>query len=237
MNLFNRIVMFLLCLALAAAAIAAIVLAWTIPNESINALRAAVDWLARHNQDTEKALLTTGGALVALLALIVLLLELLPQSTSEVKITDLKVGDALLSTAAIGQRIEEAVGQVPHVGEVKATVKAKRKGVVVSLDLHVDPDANLAEVTDQALDTTREVLTNRVHVSLAAPPKARLHYRELRMRGNQARRPASVITPPPPPSPPQLPPPSPEAERAAEHAEVPTPPSPWERAPEERHAE
>jgi hypothetical protein len=92
----------------------------------------------------------------------------------------------VLSTAAIGQRIEEAVAKVPHVSSAKALVKAKRKGVLVSLDLHVDPDANLAIVTDEACQAATDVLTNRVHVALVEPPHARLHYRELRLRDRQA---------------------------------------------------
>ncbi|MPZ48790.1 MAG: alkaline shock response membrane anchor protein AmaP [Dehalococcoidia bacterium] len=181
MNLLNRIFMILVCLALIAGSVSVIVLAWTIPNESIDGLNDTVQWLSDNNQDLEKTFLTAGGAAIAVLALIILILELTPKGGTEVKVTDLQVGNAVLSTAAIGQRIEEAVRLVPHVADVKATVKTKGKGVAVGLDLHVDPDANLAEVTDEACAAARDVLVNRVHVGLAAPPRARLHYRELRM--------------------------------------------------------
>jgi hypothetical protein len=73
------------------------------------------------------------------------------------------------------------VVKVPHVAEVRADVTSRRKGVLVSLDLQVDPDANLATVTDEACQTAQEVLTERVHVHLLRPPSARLHYRELRL--------------------------------------------------------
>ena len=186
MNVFNRIFLFLLCLALAAAAVAAIVLAWTIPGDSIDGLRDAVDWLDDHNKDLEKALLTTAVGLIALVALVVAILELMPQSGADVKVTDLRVGDAVLSTLAIGQRVEESVRQVAHVADVRASVRGKRKGVLLSLDLHVDPEANLAEVTDEACEAAQDVLTNRVHVALVEPPRVHLHYRELRLRGRAA---------------------------------------------------
>jgi hypothetical protein len=72
---------------------------------------------------------------------------------------------------------------VPHVAEVRANVRAKKRGVIVNLDLQVDPEANLATVTDEACATAESVLTDRVHVALVQPPTARLHYRELRLQG------------------------------------------------------
>ena len=70
MNVMNRIVLVVLCLSLVGAAISLIVLAWSIPNNSINGLRDAVDWLDRNDGDLEKALLTTLASLVGLLAFI-----------------------------------------------------------------------------------------------------------------------------------------------------------------------
>ena len=198
MNVFSRLLLAILLLAIAATAISLIALAWTIPEDTIGWLAGAVRWLDVHNQDLEKALLTSGGALLALVCLSLALFELMPRSGSEVKVTDLKIGDAYLSTAAVGQRVEEAVTQVPHISDVRATVKAKRNGVTVALDLHVDPEANLATVTDEACDAARDVLASRVHVALVEPPRARLHYRELRLsRAVAARRPLSAASTPP----------------------------------------
>ncbi len=187
MNVFSRIVVGVLALALIAGAVSIIVLTWSIPNSSINWLRDAVEWMDDNDSDVNKAVLTAIAAGVGLVALIVLVLELLPQSSATVKVTDLQVGDATLSTAAIAQRVEEGVRAVDHVSDVRASVRSKRKGVLVDLDLRVDPEANLAVVTDQALEAAREVLLNRVHVSLASPPRARLQYRELRLTRGAAR--------------------------------------------------
>jgi hypothetical protein len=193
MNLFNRIGIILSCLALAAAVISIAALAWTMPDESLDGLRDAIDWLDRNDGDGERALLTAGGVFLAGIALALALIELLPQTGTEVKVTDLRVGDAVLSTLAISQRVEEAVTQVPHVADVRAAVKGKRKGVKLALDLHVDPDANLADVTDAACQAAENVLKERVHVVLAEPPKVRLHYRELRLRGKPALRPMTAV--------------------------------------------
>jgi hypothetical protein len=210
MNLFNRIVLVLLCLAVASGALAIIALAWTIPLETLDWLRGAADWLEARNENLEKTLLSTASAFVALIAFIVIIIELMPRSGPDVKVTDLKGANAVLSTAAIGQRIEEAVSRVPHVSEVRAAVKAKRKGVILGLELYVDPEANVADVTDEAVNAAQDVLANRVHVALLKPPKVRLHYRELRLRGGaQAlpRRPLRTSGQPPEPPPPIAPPP------------------------------
>ena len=181
MNVFNRLFMTLLGLVLIGLAIAVVALTWTIPNDTITWLRDATDWMARHNEDTEKALLSLIAGTIAFLALVLVLLELLPDN-GDVKVTDLRVGGAVLSTADITQRVEEAVRTVDHVVNVKASVKAKRKGVLVLLNLDVDPDANLAIVTDEACEAASDMLSNKVHVALAEPPQARLHYRELRFK-------------------------------------------------------
>ena len=83
--------------------------------------------MARHNQDTEKALLSLIAGAIGFLALVLVLLELLPDN-GDVRVTDLRVGGAVLSTADITQRVEEAVRTVDHVVNVKASVKAKREG-------------------------------------------------------------------------------------------------------------
>lgn len=185
MNMFNRIVLIVICVLLVVTAVSIIALTWTIPNRSVNWLADAVQWVDDNDGDLEKALLTTASAFVGLVATIVLLIELIPRRGPAVQVTDLASGTATLSAAAIGQRIEEAVVQVPHVSEVRAEVKSRKKGVLVSLDLQVDPEANLATVTDEACQVATEVLTERVHVALLRPPTARLHYRELRLhRGN-----------------------------------------------------
>ncbi len=237
MSTFNRVIVILGCLTLIAAAIALIFLTWTIPNRSINSLFDAVQWLYDHDGNLEKSLLTTISAAVGLISLVVLLIELLPRSGSEVQVVDVNAGDATLSTAAIGQRIEEAVCQVPHVAEVRAGVRAKKKGVLVALDLQVDPDANLATVTDEACQTAQDVLTSRVHVQLLRPISAHLHYRELRLHGrNVERRATRNPAPVAPPLEPVVtaPVPTPAVEQAASSetaVAVAEPPEP-EEAPE-----
>jgi hypothetical protein len=184
-NFLNRLLIILLLFALTAGALAVVILAWTRPDESIAALRDAVDWLDENNETLQRIVLTSIGLLVALIAVSTLVFELMPNAGTDVKVTDVRAGDAVLSTASIGQRIDEAVQDVPHVADSRSVVKAKRKGVTVSLDLHVEPEANLAAVATDAADAVKGVLADKVHVALLEPPRIRLHYRELRLRTKQ----------------------------------------------------
>jgi hypothetical protein len=188
LNTFNRVVLVMLCLALMFGAAAVTALAWGGPTESIDWLRDAAAWLDERNTDGTRTLITLGAVATAMVALTLIIVEVYPRSKGQVKVTDLQVGDAFLSTTAIGQRVEEAVNLVPNVADVRATVKAKRKGVVVNLDLHVDPEANLAAVIDDASEAARDILTEKVHVALVEPPRTRIHYRELRLHSRPPRR-------------------------------------------------
>jgi hypothetical protein len=207
LSTFNRVVLVCLCLALMFGAAAITALAWAGPDESINWLRDAANWLDDRNTTGTKVLISLGAAITAAVSLTVIIIELYPRSRGNVKVTDLQIGDAVLSTTAVGQRVEEAVNQLPNIADVRATVRAKRKGVTVALDLHVDPEANLASVIDEASEAAREVLAEKVHVALVEPPSTRIHYRELRLHNRPPRRVAASpepITEPEPPIPEEL---------------------------------
>ena len=203
MTLLNRLVIAVLLLAVVVLAVSIVVLAWAKPDDSIDWLRDAVEWMDDNNDDLPKIVLTVTASLVALISLTLFVLEVVPPSGAEVKVVGIKTADAVLSTAAIAQRIEEAVRQVPNVADVKTSVRARRKAVEVSMDLHVDPEASLAAVADGAIDATRNVLAEKVHVELSGPPRVRLHYRELRLprpAAVPAARPSAGPAAPPPPA-------------------------------------
>jgi len=85
---------------------------------------------------------------------------------------------------------------VPHVTHTKATVTARGKGVEVDLDLLVDPDTNLALTSEETCRAVENLLTNRLSVEMARPPRLNLRYSELRLAGPPTG--ASASAPPPP---------------------------------------
>jgi len=174
-----------------------IIFTWAAASESVERLSDFVQFLHDHEEDNgSRVILTLGAIVVALLALVVVIAELTPPRAERVPVRNVRAGDALLSTDAIAQRLQQEVSVVPHVSQAKATVTTRGKGVEVDLELHVDPDTNLALTSEQALRAVENLLTNRLSVEVARPPRLNLRYSELRLA--EAPAPASPSAPPSP---------------------------------------
>jgi flagellar basal body-associated protein FliL len=206
MNLANRLIIVLGALVVIFAVAVVILFTWATASESVERLGDFVQFLDDHAEDNgSRIILTLGGIVVALLALVVVIAELTPSRAERVPVRDVRAGDALLSTDAIAQRLQQEVSVVPHVTQTKATVAARGKGVEVDLELHVDPDTNLALTSEEACRAVENLLTNRLSVEMARPPRLNIRYSELRLVG------APAAASPPAPVPPAEEPPA-EAE-------------------------
>jgi hypothetical protein len=202
MNVANRLVIVLAALLIMFAVAVVILFTWAAASESVNRLGDFVQFLHDHEEDNgSRVILTLGGIVVALLALVVVIAELTPPRAERVPVRDVRAGDALLSTDAIAQRLQQEVSFVPHVTQVKTTVAARGTGVEVDLELHVDPDTNLALTSEEACRVVENLLTNRLSVEMARPPRLNLRYSELRLAGAPSEAPPAA-----PPSPIEEPP-------------------------------
>ncbi len=196
MDLANRLIIVLLALLMMFAVAVVILFAWAAAPDSVERLADFVQFLDDHDQDDgARVILTLGGVVVALLALVIVIAELTPASVERVPVRDVKAGDALLSTDAIAQRLQQEVSAVPHVTQTKAIVAARGKGVEVDLELHVDPETNLALTSEEACRAVENLLNNRLSVEMARPPRLNLRYSELRLAGAMAK--PSQFAPPP----------------------------------------
>jgi hypothetical protein len=218
MNVANRLIIVLGALLLMFAVAVVILFTWAAASESVERLGDFVQFLHDHEEDNgSRVILTLGGIVVALLALAVIIAELTPPRAERVPVRDVRAGDALLSTDAIAQRLRQEVSVVPHVSQAKATVTARGKGVEVDLELYVDPDTNLALTSEEACRAVENLLTNRLSVEMARPPRLNLRYSELRLAGAPTAVPPSM---PPPPA--EEPPAAEQIESPAAAVETPT---------------
>jgi hypothetical protein len=175
-----------------------ILFAWAAAPDSVERLTDFVGFLDDHAEDNgSRIILTLGGLVVALLALVVVIAELTPGEAGRVPVRDVQAGDVLLSTDAIAQRLHQALSAVPHVTQAKATVTARGKAVEVDLELHVDPDTNLASTSEEVCRTVEDLVGTRLSVEMARPPRLNLRYSELRLA--QTSTGAAQPAPPPPP--------------------------------------
>jgi hypothetical protein len=191
MDIANRLVIVLLALLLMFAVAVVILFAWAAAPESVERLSDFVQFLDDHARDDgSRIILTLGGVVLALLALVVIIAELTPPQAERVPVRDVQAGDALLSTDAIAQRLQQEVSTVPHVTQAKAAVAARGKGVEIDLELHVDPETNLALTSEEACRAVEGLLANRLSVEMVRPPRLNLRYSELRLAGATARAPS-----------------------------------------------
>jgi hypothetical protein len=177
----NRIVIVVLALAGIFTAVMVALLAWGAPDESIARVADLAGWLGRHNSTESRTIVALSSAVVALLLLTAIIVEITPSPARKMRLRNVRAGEAVITTHEIATRINAEVAAAPHVAACDAFVAAHRGRVDVTLDLHVEPGADLALTADEACRRTRALIESELGIELAVPPRARLHYRELRL--------------------------------------------------------
>ncbi len=190
----NRFVIVLLALLVAFAALALVLLAWGAPGGTIDWIEDFAGWLRDHNHNEAKLIFTLGAIIVALVMLTVIIVEVTPSPVKRLPVHSIDGGDITLTTAQIAERIEAEVVRDAHIAACTAIVIAHGKRAEIVLDLHVEPGANLARAADAACRRSETVVTGEMGIELAKAPRARMHYRELRL--SQEQRPLQAAAPP-----------------------------------------
>ncbi len=187
MDVGNRLGIIIATLVVIFFALLVAMMAWGAPHESVNKLNDFVGFLRDHqDEDLAKLVTSLGAAVVILLGALVIILELSPPVTPGVRIGPVRSGDATITPDVIAGRIEQEVLAVDHISAARVRVGGRGKRVDVEMDLDVDADAPLAQTSEQACSRTRDLLERQMSIPLVAPPRANLHYRELRITREDA---------------------------------------------------
>jgi hypothetical protein len=174
-------------------ALLATLLAWGAPDETITRVSDLASYLRRHNDGETKAIISLAAAVLTLLMLMLIIVELTPSPTQKMRVRSMTSGGAVITTSQIAKRIDTDVMQVPHIAQCAAIVAARGKKVEVVLDLHVDAGANLSQTADEACRRAHVLVEEQLGIEMAAMPRARLHYRELRLQGKDAAMPTEPV--------------------------------------------
>lgn len=183
---FNRIIIVVVALAIVLVALFVLLLTWGAPGDTITRIADFAGYLHRHNDRETKVIISLAATVIALLMLTVVIAELTPSPAQKIRVRSMKSGEAVVTTSQIASRINEEVTQVPHIRACAADVLARGKKVEVVLDLHVDAGANLSQAADEACRRAHLLVEQQLGIEMASMPRARLHYRELRLRGDGA---------------------------------------------------
>ena len=185
-DLTNRIMAVAFALFWIFAVLLVILLVWSSPDESITRISDLAGYLNDHNTTEAKLIITFGGTILILLATLLILFELVPAESNNLKIQQVGGGDVEISTEEAVLRVEEELRLVPQVDQVEAKIVGKGKKAEVSLTLHVAADANLANTADEVVSRASSFLEEKMGIQLAKPPSAEIHYRELRVSSRAA---------------------------------------------------
>lgn len=180
-DILNRFIISVVALLLVFAALLLVLLAWGATDGTIARVEDFAEYLRGHDGRDTKVIVTLGAVIAVFLLLALLIVQLTPSPLQKMRVRNVKAGDAVITTKEIAARIEEEARQAPHVRSAKATVATHGKKLDVVLDLHVEPAADLARTADEACRRAHELVERQIGVELAARPRARLHYRELRL--------------------------------------------------------
>jgi hypothetical protein len=152
-----------------------VLLTWAAPEALPGWLTGLGTYLGTHTDTLSRIVLSLALAIFLLLALALIIFELAPAPERSLKVSSVKAGNAVLGTDVIAERIERDVRAVESVTDAKVTAQGRGKGVDVAVDLSVDPDANLSQVSERVAELIRDSVENRMGVALAAPPRVILH--------------------------------------------------------------
>jgi hypothetical protein len=187
----NRFIISLVALVVVFAALVLVLLAWGATDATIGRVEDFAVYLRDHDGRNAKLVLTLSALVIALLMLTIMLVELTPSSTQRMRVRNVKSGEATLTTKQIAERIEEEVAGAAHIAGCRAIVAARGNRVEVVLDLHVDAGADLAQAADGACRIAHALVEERMGIALTQRPRARLHYRELRLKDGGPQLPAT----------------------------------------------
>jgi hypothetical protein len=179
----NRAVIAIVAMLVVFAALAFILVIWGASDGAIGRVEDFAGYLRDHDHRDAKLVATLGALVIALLMATVLILELTPSPVQRMRVREIKSGDATLTTAEIAGRLDEEVARIDHVAACESVVAARgNHRVEVVLDLQVRPGADLAATADAACGRAQELVEREMGIALAARPRARMHYRELRLK-------------------------------------------------------
>ena len=186
----NRLLVVVLALVAIFCALLVVLLAWGAPAGTIGRIGDFAGYLRDHNNREAKTIISLGATVVVLLMLTAIIVEMTPSPTQQMRVRNMKSGGATITTTQIAERIDAEVRGLPHVAACTSTVAARGKRAEIVLELHVDHGADLAETADSACSRAHTLVEREMGIELAARPRARLHYRELRLRRDDAAAPA-----------------------------------------------
>ncbi|HEY67659.1 MAG TPA: alkaline shock response membrane anchor protein AmaP [Thermoflexia bacterium] len=174
MNAVNRILVVVLLLI--AIPLCTILLVLPIPVlEAIGGqLTALIDFLSRLQWYVRVPLGILFALTLDVIFILLIILEVRRPTPKAIRVEKAAGGEVQISVASIADRLKYEVDQLPGILRSKAKVSARRKGVVVELDVETAAGVDVPERAEQIVETARRVVEEKMGLKLARPPKVNL---------------------------------------------------------------
>jgi hypothetical protein len=170
MNVFNRLVVILLiCLIVLLAAVAVVA-----PRQAFDYTSGLFAWLSSNvqalNQQSWPVFATVrvlAGAMIGLVALLLLWLELRRPRLKIIRAQKLAGGESFITVDSISQRLAYTIDQLPDVIRVAPRILGNgRSGLDLEILLETSPEIDVPMKTEEVLQVTKEVITERMGLKL-----------------------------------------------------------------------
>jgi len=172
----NRTLIVLVAAAIIVLMALLIFVTWRASADIIDNIGDLSEYLADHNDDAGKLIITLCALIVMVLALLVIVVELAPEDEEK----ELRVKQAgattIVPAAALRQRIEEALRGLPDVTAAKAKVSSRDKGIASEVDLTVVPGANISAVTSDSIRVVNDTIESDLGLPVAGAPTVRVGF-------------------------------------------------------------
>jgi len=122
----------------------------------------------------QKALGVLFALAVDIVLILIIIVEVRRSTPKAIRVEKIAGGEVMISTASIADRLEYETDQLAGVLRVKAKVSAKRRGVLIELDVQTAAEINVPEQADRIVETARAVVEDKMGLKLARPPKVNL---------------------------------------------------------------
>lgn len=163
-ELFNRVVVILVLLALIIGLLMFIVIA-AFPDPMVSFMQQSLELLER-TTPLGKVVIAVLSLLAIVICFFLLWLEIRQPGMRTVKIPQVTGGEAEMTTESVAQRIAYNVDQLPDVVKVNPRVMSKGRAVEVLLDVETSPDVDVPAKTDEVVRVAREVIVERMGLEL-----------------------------------------------------------------------
>jgi hypothetical protein len=174
LNQVNRALIIGLALALIAATAALSFLLWADSSQLSDRVADFATYLRDHDGGSERLIITFAALLSMVLALLIVLLELSPESISDDLAVTGRGATLVVPREATAQHLGETLLQLPDVLSADVQIDSGKGTVNVEANLVVDPEAAPAQIRDAAVASLDSLLLQELGVHLDPASRIRV---------------------------------------------------------------